>query len=310
MSHSSSRSSSFVIRDPVGQLLERAVLDRVRAHRRDVEALRVVDTAGDVRDGDDRRAAVDELLRGDPAHVAEALDDAPLLGELPAEPLARAGDDHHDTGARRLVPEHRASDRDRLAGHDLGHRVSALHRVRVHHPGHRLLVRRHVRRGNVLLRADERQQLRGEPPREPLELPARHRTRIAADAALRATVRQPQQRALPGHPHRERGALAERDLRVVADAALGRPHHARVLNAVAREDDARAVVELYRARDDDRALRMPEPLRDARIHVRVRHRLVELRDRRAVERRVVFEVGERRDVLGARHRAEESTAGL
>ena len=303
MSHSSSRSSSLVMRRPRLPAFERAVLDRVGAHRRDVEAGRVVDSAGDVRYRDDGRAAVDELLRGDPADVPEPLDDAPLLGELPAQALARARYDHHDTGSRRLVAEDGASDRDRLARDDLRHRVAALHRVRVHHPRHRLLVRRHVRRRNVLLRADERQQLGREAPREALELDARQLPRVAPNAALRATVRQSQQRALPGHPHSQRGALAERDLRVVADAALRRAHHARVLHAVAGEDDARAVVELHRARDDDRALRVPEALGDTGVHIRVRHGLVELRDRRAVERRVVFEVGERRDVLGARHGA-------
>ena len=188
-----------------------------------------------------------------------------------------------------------------LPGHDLGHRVAALHGVGVHHPGHRLLVRRHVRRGDVLLRPDERQELGREPPGEPLDLDGRHLARVAADAALGAAVGQAQQRALPCHPHRQRGALAERDLRVVANAALRRAEHARVLHPVAGEDDARAVVELDRARDDDRPLRVAEPLRDPRVDVRVRNGLVELRDRRAVERRVVLEVGERRDVLCARH---------
>ena len=223
--------------------------------------------------------------------------------EPPAEPLAGARDHHHDARARRLVAEHGAADRDRLAGHDLGHRVAALHRVGVHHPGHRLLVRRHVRRGDVLLRPDERQELGREPPGEALELDVRHLARVAADAALRAAVRQAQQRALPRHPDRERRALAERDLRVVANAALRRAEHARVLHPVAGEDDARAVVELDRARDDDRPLGVAEPLGDPRVDVRVRDGLVELRDRRAVERRVELEVGERRDVLCARHGA-------
>ena len=194
-----------------------------------------------------------------------------------------------------------------LPGHDLRHRVAALHRVRVHHPRHRLLVRRHVGRGDVLLRPDERQQLRGEAARDALDLGVRQRARVAADAALRAAVGQPQERALPRHPHGECGALAERDLRVVADAALRRPDDARVLHAVAGEDDARAVVQPDRAGDDDRPLRMAQPLGDAGVDVRVRHGLVELRDRRAVERRVVLEVGERRDVLGARHRAVSVT---
>ena len=219
----------------------------------------------------------------------------------PSRSQARAID-HHDPRPGRLVAEDRAADRDRLARHDLRDGVAALHRVRVHHPRHRLLVRRHVRRRDVLLRADERQQLRGEAAREALELARRELARVAADAALRAAVRQAQERALPRHPHGERGALAERDLGVVADAALRRAEHARVLHAVAGEDDAAAVVEPDRAADDDRPLGMPQPLGDAGVDVGVRNRLVELGDRRAVERCVVLEVGERRDVLGARHR--------
>ena len=101
-----------------------------------------------------------------------------------------------------------------------------LHRVGVHHPGHRLLVRGHVRRRDVLLRADDRQQLRGEAAGDLLQLVRREVMRVAAEAALGAAVGQPQERALPGHPHRQRGAFAERDLGVVADAALRRPEHA------------------------------------------------------------------------------------
>ena len=291
MSQGSSSSSSFVIRVPVGQPSSEPCSLRVVAHRVDVEAGRVVDAAGHVRDGDDGGAAVGELVRGDPADVAEALDDAALLGEVPAEPLAGAGDHHHDAGAGRLVAEDGAADRDRLAGDDLRHGMADLHRVRVHHPRHRLLVRRHVGGGDVLLRADHRQQLRREAARQALDLALRHLARVAADAALRAAVRQAQERALPRHPDRERGALAERHLRVVADPALGRPEHGRVLDAVAGEDDAAAVVELDRDGEHDRALRVAEALGDGVGDVRVRQCVLELRDGRLEERRVPLQVG-------------------
>ena len=182
--------------------------------------------------------------------------------EVPAEPRARALDHHHDAGARRLVPEQRAADRDRLAGHDLGHGVALLHRVGVHHPGHRLLVRGHVRRGDVELRADERREVGGEPARHARELAVRELPRAAAHAALRAAVGQAQQRALPGHPHRERRALAEADVRVVADAALRRPEHRRVLHAVGRERPDGAVVQLDRQRQDHGPLGVAKPLGD------------------------------------------------
>ena len=61
-----------------------------------------------------RRPLAASSLRGDAADVAEALHDAALVGELPAEPLARALDHHHDADAGRLVPEH-ASRRSRSA---------------------------------------------------------------------------------------------------------------------------------------------------------------------------------------------------
>ena len=182
-----------------------------------------------------------------------------------------------------------------------GHGVAALHRVRVHHPGHRLLVRGHVRRRDVLLGPDERQELRREPPRQPLELVDGHRVRVAAHPALRTSVGKPQQRALPRHPHRERRTLAERHLDVVAQAALRRAHDARVLNAVAREDDAPPFVQTDRDADDDRALGIAQALGDLVRDPRVRDGLVELGDRRAVQRRVPLELGMGKRFGSARH---------
>ena len=290
MSQGSSSSSSFEIRVPVSQSSSEPCSSREVAQRVDVEPVGVVDAAGDVGDGDHGRAPVGELVRGDAADVAEALDDAALLGEVPAEPLAGAGRHHHDAGARRLLAEDRAADRDRLAGDDLRHGVADLHRVGVHHPGHRLLVRRHVRGGDVLLRADDRQQLGGEAAGEPFELARRHLPRVAAHAALGAAVRKAQERALPRHPDRERRALAERHLRVVADAALRRPEHRGVLDAIAGEDDAPLVVHLDGHGEHDRALGVAQPLGDGLGDVGVRQGQLVLRDRGREERRVPLEV--------------------
>ena len=55
----------------------------------------------------------------------------------------------------------------------------------------------------------------------------------------------PDDRALPGHPHRERLDLVEAHVLVVADAALGRPAPEVVLDAIAREHPDRAVVHLH-----------------------------------------------------------------
>ena len=117
----------------------------------------------------------------------------------------------------------------------------------------------------------------------------RHLARVAANAALRAAVREPQERALPGHPHRERRALAERDVRVVADPALRRAEHARVQDAVAGEDAPRPVVHAHRDADHDRALGIAQALGGGSVHVGVRERLLELRDGGAEERRIPLE---------------------
>ena len=87
--------------------------------------------------------------------------------------------------------------------------------------------------GMSLLGADDRDQLGGVAAREALELADAELARRAAHAALRAAVGQAEQRALPRHPHRERRALAERDVGAVAKAALRRAHRQRVLDAVA-----------------------------------------------------------------------------
>ena len=234
-----------------------------------------------------------QLGRGDPADVAEALHDAPLLVERPAEPGAGALDDHDHARSGRLVTEHGAPDRDRLAGHDLRDRVALLHRVRVHHPRHRLLVRRHVRRRDVELRADERRELGGEPAGDARQLVLRQLVRAAADAALRAAVRQAEERALPRHPHRERRALAEVDRGVVADAALRRPEHGRVLHPVGRKRGDRPVVEANRQRQDHRTLRMAEAARDEVRDLGELQGLVQLRRGLCVQRRLPLERGRR-----------------
>ena len=171
---------------------ERAVLVDPCVNGRQVESVLVHDTARQVGHGDHAGASRRELARGDAADVAEALHHAPLVRKPPAESSACAVDHHHDADAGRLVPEHGATDRDRLARDDLRDGVALLHRVRVHHPRHGLLVRRHVGCRDVLLRADDVDELGGVAPCESLQLRLRHLTRIAAHAALRAAVRQPQ----------------------------------------------------------------------------------------------------------------------
>ncbi len=154
--------------------------------------------------------------------------------------------------------------------------MALVHRVRVEDPRHRRGVRADVGRRDVLLGADLVDDLGGVAARHPLELAARHRLRVAGDAALRAAERKPHQRALPGHPHRQRLDLVERDVRVVADAALRRPARDVVRDAVAGERAHVAVVERGRDRDLDRLLALLQDVDEALVDLERLGDLVEL----------------------------------
>src|SRR5207237_9179688 len=118
------------VRDALRQIvrLERSVLVREREQRVDVEAGFVVEAAGQVRDGHDPRALRRELVRCDPADVAEALYDAALLREPALETMTCAFYDHHYPGSGRFVPEERPAERNGLARDEHGHRLAPLHR--------------------------------------------------------------------------------------------------------------------------------------------------------------------------------------
>ena len=88
--------------------------------------------------------------------------------------------------------------------------------------------------GMSLLGADDDADLGRVPTGQALELLERELLGVDDDAALAAAVRDADDRALPGHPHREGLDLVEADVLVVADAALGRAAAQVVLDAVAR----------------------------------------------------------------------------
>ena len=178
-----------------GEARDAVVLGAPLVEGLQVEPSLVVDAAGDVGDADHTRPAEGELVGRDGADLPVALDDAARAVERPAEPAHGLLHDHDDPDPGRLGPEDTAAHGERLAGDDLRHGVADLHRVGVHHPGHRLLVGGHVGSGDVALRADDRQELGGEPPRQALELSAGEVPRVAAHSALRAAVREAQERA-------------------------------------------------------------------------------------------------------------------
>ena len=182
--------------------------------------------------------------------------------------MAGRFDDAEDRAARRrLVAALGAAQADRLAGDDARDGVAGVHGVGVHHPGHDLGVGVDVRRRDVLLGADEDLDLGEEPAGQALELLLAELLRVDDDAALAAAVRDADDRALPGHPHREGLDLVERDVLVVADAALGRPAAQVVLDAVAGEDLDRPVVHVDREVDGELAARLAQDQAHARIEV-------------------------------------------
>ena len=176
-------------------------------------------------------------------------------------------DDRVDAAAgRRLVAALRAAEADRLAGDDAGDRVAGVHRVGVHHPGHDLGVGVDVRRRDVLLGSDEDLDLGEEAAGQALELLLAELLGVDDDAALAAAVRDADDRALPGHPHGEGLDLVERDVLVVADAALGRPATEVVLDAVAGEDLDGSVVHVDREMDGQLAAGLAQDAAHALVH--------------------------------------------
>jgi hypothetical protein len=129
---------------------------------------------------------------------------------------------------------------------------------------HRLAVGADVGRRDVPLRPDVVAERRGEAARDALELGLRVLARIDLDAALAAAERDLVERALVRHPRRQRLHLVEVGLVVVADAALVRPEHVVVLDAVALEHLDLPVVHADREVRDDLVLGLTEDLGDVR----------------------------------------------
>jgi hypothetical protein len=142
-----------------GEAFERArripanVLDRSG----DVDAVGRYVAAADIRYRDDPAPRGREGLRGHAADVAKTLNrDTRLRRVLSFAPKHLEGDER-DLASRRLGPAARAAELDRLSGHHLRRVLAGHHRDRIDDPRHGLLVGVHVGSGNVLLRADDRE---------------------------------------------------------------------------------------------------------------------------------------------------------
>ena len=242
-------------------------LARVRERGRDVDAFRVVVAARLVADRDDLAALLLEELRGDRADVPEALDGHRRSLHRHAEVLQRLLGHDHAAAARRFPPAQRAAHFHRLSRDDGRHGVAGAHRERVHHPRHHPLVRVHVWRGHVRVRAEGGDNSSGIPPRQPFELADAQLRGITDHSALRAAEWQIHDGALPRHPRGERLHLLECHLHVESNPALRWPARGVVQDAVAGEHLDFPTVHHHGTGDDDLLFRMAQDLVQSRFEI-------------------------------------------
>ena len=95
---------------------------------------------------------------------------------------------------------------------------------------------------------------------EVLELLGLERARVDRDAALAAAEGKIGERAFPAHPDGERGDLADVDIGREARAALGGTQRQMMLDPVSDKDLRPIVLHADRTGDDDRALRIEQPV--------------------------------------------------
>jgi hypothetical protein len=156
------------------------------------------------------------------AGVAEALDGDADLRRVPAPTLLQHLDGVVGAAAGGVVAPEAAAEVQGLAGDHRRGALAAVLGVLVHHPAHDHGVGVDVGRRDVGLGADEVGPCADEAPAESLELQLGQRLGVDGDAALAAAEGDAHHRALERHPEGQRLDLVDRDVGVVADAALGR----------------------------------------------------------------------------------------
>ena len=232
-----------------------------------VDPVRVVDAARRIRHRDHLGTVLVREEGEVAADVAETLDSHTHSRQRLVKAVECLEQREQPSARGRFQAAQRAADCERLARHDAEHRVALVHGVRVEDPRHLPRPRAHVRGGNVLLGADLRDDLGGEPAGHPLELAVGHVLRVADDTSLRAAERNAHEGALPRHPHRQRLHLVERDVRVVADPALRRASRDVVRDAKPLERLDGAVVQSRRNRHGDGLLALGENVDEVRVDV-------------------------------------------
>ena len=175
-----------------------------------------------------------------------------------------------------LVATQAAAQGQGLAGDDGRGALAVDLGVLVHHPAHDHGVGVDVGRGDVGVGPDEVAEGADEAAAEPLQLHGRELLGVDDDPALAPAEGDADHRALEGHPEGQGLDLADADVGVVADAALGRAPRVVVAHPVGLEGAQAAVVEAHRHRHLEDGLGVAQPLQDLAVDVAELGRLVEL----------------------------------
>src|SRR5690606_38798404 len=139
-----------------------------------------------------------------------------------------------------------APDNDGLAGDDSGDGVADGHAVGIHNPGHDALVRAHVRRRDVGMRADKRDKFGSVAPGQTFEFGLAEFLWVDDDAPLGPAERNVNQSAFPRHPHGECAHFIQCDCGAVANTAFRWPQYRVVMHTVAGKHLEFAVVAAHR----------------------------------------------------------------
>src|SRR5579859_527762 len=201
------------------------------------------------------------------ARIADSYDLAPFFMEeaggnrtgitIPLNAHARAFERHTDMFRRLaghkqdacsggIVTAFAAADRKRLARDDRRDGVALVHGIGIHDPGHHLRVGVDIRRGNIAVRANDDRNFGSIAAGEPFKFRRTHALGVADDAALRAAIGDADDRAFPGHPHRQRLDLVECDLRAIANATFGRTTIDVMLYTIACKGLDATIIQAYR----------------------------------------------------------------
>ncbi|HXH59162.1 MAG TPA: hypothetical protein VNL12_17890 [Iamia sp.] len=244
-----------------------------------VEAFVGVDAALGVADGHDAVAiGVEEpgdVLSG----VAEPLHGDGDVLRVPPLALLDLFDGVVGAAPRGLGAPEAAAEGEGLAGDDRRGAAPLVLGVLVHHPAHHHGVGVDVGRGDVGVGPDEVAEGDDHTAAQALELEGRELLGVDDHPALGAAEGYVDHRALERHPQSEGLDLAEADVGVVADAALGRAPGVVVAHPVGLEGAQRPVVEAHRDGHLEDGLGVPEPLGDLGVDPAELGRLVELADR-------------------------------